>query len=392
MGSVEKPRGGAASPPATVCHVTTVHVPFDTRIFHKECRSLADAGYDVHLVACHDRDEVVDGIRVHALPRPPGRRARVLLWPWLACAKVLSLRPAPSLVHFHDPELLPASQSLRLCGLKAIYDVHENVAGDLAAKPYLPRWLRLPVAMIYRAIEAVLGIGMPTLHVLEDIAGQYRQPRSVVRNLPWAADAPVRPDRPVGRPAKLVYLGVVSTDRGAGTMIDLAGELNCRALDFELRIIGPIHEPGLAEALAGAIVDHGLADRVFVLGRMPYAMARAALAEADLGLCLLQPTTNYRRSLPTKVLDYMAAGLPVVATDIPGWRTYVTEPGSGLQVDPADTAGAADCVESILKDPARFRAMSRRGRAAVESTFCWEIEQQKLLAFYDRLLASRITP
>ena len=66
-------RENADVPPQKVRHVTTVHTISDPRIFHKECRGLAALGYDVGLIACHDRSEVVDGIRIVALDRPQGR-------------------------------------------------------------------------------------------------------------------------------------------------------------------------------------------------------------------------------------------------------------------------------------------------------------------------------
>ncbi len=376
----------SAKPRPVVCHVTTAHAPFDDRIFHKECLTLARAGYDVHLLACGAPDGVVDGVRLHALPLPPNRLARTLLWPWLACRRVLSLRPAPALVHFHDPELLPAGQVLRLGGMRVIYDVHENVAGDLRWKPYLPGFLRPPAALAYRAAEAFLGVGMPTLHVLEEIARHYRQPRAVVRNLPWAGGAAVRPDPPAGRTPRLVYLGVISTDRGAMTMIELAESLLRRGVDFSLRLVGPILEAHLEPKLRRAIEAGGLTGRVSLAGPLPYRRVGEELAAADVGLCLLHPTPNYVNSLATKVLEYMRAGLPVVASDFRRWREHVAGTGAGVHTDVTCVEKIADCVQGLLSDPARMREMSRRGVQAVQSRYCWEREQQKLLAFYRRLL------
>ena len=367
-----------------ICHVTTVHTPFDTRIFHRECMSLLRAGYEVHLVGRHERDEMIDGVHIHGLPTPPNRLARMLMWPWLACRKALSLHPV--LVHFHDPELLPCGQMLRLGGMRVIFDVHENVAADLRWKPYLPRSLRLPMALAYQAIEAVVSVGMPTLHVLEEIARRYRQPRAVARNLPRANQAPARAARPASQQPRLIYLGVISTDRGAMTMIELAHILTGRGVDFELRLVGDIREPRLQQKINHAIAAAGLSDRVILTGPLPYEQASQQLAAADLGLCLLHPTPNYVNSLPTKVLEYMRAGLPVVASDFGRWREYVTSTGAGIQVNVAAVEQIADAVQALLGQRQRMHEMSRRGVAAVRSRYCWEKEQESLLAFYRRLL------
>ena len=371
----------------TICHVTTVHDPFDARIFHRECAALADAGYDVHLVACGAAEGTVAGVHLHGLPLPPNRLARILVWPMKAYRAALALRPA--VIHFHDPELLPGAWLLRLAGWCVVYDVHENVAADIATKPYLPRWLRPLAAGVYRLVEAALAAGMPTVHVLDRVARRYRPPKVVVRNLPPAGPRPSLPRPLPGCPARLVYVGTVSTDRGALAMVDLAGELRRRRVEAVVRLVGPVHERGLAYALRQRIAENDLTERVTLDGPVPYDRIRTVLDEADLGLCLLEPTPNYANALPAKVLDYMAAGLPVVASAFPAWREYVADTGAGVLVDPHDLSAVADAVQRLLGDPDRLRAMGRRGREAVETTYCWEKERGALLDFYARVLGVR---
>jgi hypothetical protein len=120
-----------------VCHITTVHDPFDPRIFHKEMRSLADVGYTMTLLAVHDRHEVVNGIEVIPFERPRNRVDRMIRLGW--CAYRAALRQRADLYHFHDPEFLPWAWLLRrVHKKKVIYDVHEyypeRAHEDLAAK------------------------------------------------------------------------------------------------------------------------------------------------------------------------------------------------------------------------------------------------------------------
>ena len=86
---------------AKICILTTVHPPFDTRIFHKQAKTLAGAGYDVTLIAQHDRDESVEGIKILALPTPRNRLARILglTWKIFRKGKKVSLSKELNLYH-----------------------------------------------------------------------------------------------------------------------------------------------------------------------------------------------------------------------------------------------------------------------------------------------------
>jgi glycosyltransferase involved in cell wall biosynthesis len=132
-----------------------------------------------------------------------------------------------------------------------------------------------------------------------------------------------------------------------------------------------------------------LEDNVKLMGLVSFEEAQEEIASADVGLCLFLPTPNHLNSLPNKLLEYSTQELAVVASDFECWRAYVSDIGAGVQVDPARTDKIADAVEELLGDRERLRQMGRRGREAVESRYCWEMESHKLLDFYDALLAGR---
>jgi glycosyltransferase involved in cell wall biosynthesis len=368
--------------------VTTVHVPFDTRIFHKECVSLAEAGYDVHLVARHDREEVVSGVRVHALPTPASRPVRILGLPWLARRRVLSIRPRPALVHVHDPELLPVARSLRRLGIVCLFDVHESIADQMLDKPYLDPRLRRLAAGTWRRLERPLLADMPTVHVLESIAQRYPEPKVVVRNLPiLSGDGPVRSPRlGLNDPPVLLYLGSINELRGGLMMIQAAEALRRRGRAFRLRLVGPVERARTERRIRQAVRSAGLEQTVELAGPMPFAAARREVASADLGLCLFLPMPNTINSLPNKLLEYQAAGLPVVASDFEAWRPYVVDTGGGVQADPCDPENVAEVIDGLLANPERIARMSRGGAEAVREKYRWELEKDNLLAFYRRLL------
>ena len=107
-----------------VVHVSTVHPPFDSRIFYKECRTLVKNGHDVVLVVQHDRDEIVDKVRIRSVSKSANRLERIFRTTWKIYKTCLE--EDASIYHFHDPEFIPVALLLRTKGRKVIYDVHEN--------------------------------------------------------------------------------------------------------------------------------------------------------------------------------------------------------------------------------------------------------------------------
>jgi hypothetical protein len=142
-----------------------------------------------------------------------------------------------------------------------------------------------------------------------------------------------------------------------------------------------------SDALAASLRAQPGWSRVRYVGWQSRRELRRTLAEVRLGLLPLLPAPNYVTALPTKLFEYMSAGLPVVASDFPLWRDIVESAGCGLLVDPLDPDDIAGAVRTLLDDPQRAQEMGARGRAAVERDYNWSAEGERLVAAYRGLAA-----
>jgi glycosyltransferase involved in cell wall biosynthesis len=371
---------------AKICILSSVHDPFDTRVFQKQARTMVAAGHDVTFVVPFEQDVDRDGVHICAVRRPKGRLERMLRVPFSLWREARRLDA--DVYHFHDPELVFLGLLLRLSGRRVIYDVHENVPLDILGKTYLPKLLTRPLAAMVNMVEKNLARHF-TLVVLarEDIADAFApHPRLLlVRNFParsFFASAPqARPqDRAQG--FSVVYSGGLVADRGVREMIS-ALDLVRPELNVSMDIYGRFW-PEEFERSSRALPAFR---HVRYHGWLPYSELPQRLAAGQAGIVCFLPEPNNVNSGPTKLFEYMALGLPVIASHFPMWREVVEGNQCGLCVDPADPHAIATAIEWLADHPAEAAAMGERGRAAVMATYNWETEGERLMQEYDRLLA-----
>jgi glycosyltransferase involved in cell wall biosynthesis len=371
-----------------VVHLTSVHPPFDVRIFHKECKSIARAGYEVTLVVCHDRDETVDGVHVKALERKSGRLSRMTRGVWEVYRE--ALRQDARLYHFHDPELMIVGLLLRLKGKQVIYDVHENVPADIAFRYYIPRPFRRPMAWLVGLIEAgaapCFSAIVPATYPISVHLAPRNDRTVVVSNYPVVSTSQAIFQKPwAERSISVAYAGVISEDRCIKQMVEAMALLPMN-LQATLKLAGAFSPTDLRSTtskIAGW-------ENVEELGVIDRSAVATLLDDACAGLIILRPDPNFLESAPTKLFEYMSAGIPVIASDFPGFREIVGKIKCGLLVDPLDPRSIAGAIEYILKHPAEAEQMGQRGREAVLAQYNWASEERKLLELYCNLTSSPV--
>jgi len=139
-------------------------------------------------------------------------------------------------------------------------------------------------------------------------------------------------------------------------------------------------EGRLTEDLRALAAELDLAESVFFIGRC----TRVADLLAASDVCVL---SSKAEGFSNAILEYMAAGRAVVATDVGGAREAVVEGETGYLVRPGDDAGMAARIVSLLADPTRARALGEAGRRVVEQKFSCEAQLKNTIKLYERLLA-----
>ncbi|MER7931284.1 MULTISPECIES: glycosyltransferase [unclassified Streptomyces] len=345
--------------------VTVVHHPEDARILHRQIAALRDRGHHVVYAAPFSAREVrpradLEGID---LPRAAGRSRRTAV----AAARALLARRGheADVILLHDPELLLALPGTlrrwRRSGASpvVVWDVHEDTAAALAMKRWVPRALRSPLRLAVRAAERLAERHLRLLLAEDSYQERFRHTHPVVPNF---TTAPLRAPEPPGS-ERVVYVGHLSRARGALDLIETA-----RQLGPGLRVeVAGAADPDVRDALAAA-------DRDGVLrwhGFLPNDRALALLTGALAGLSLLHDQPNYRHSRPTKVVEYMAHGVPVVTTPTPLAADMVERHGCGLVVPYEDPRAAAAAIRRLSTDAILRHTAAQRGREAAVTHFNW---------------------
>lgn len=370
-----------------ICILTSVHIPFDVRIFFKEAKSLANAGYDVTLIAQHDNDEVVDGIKIISLRLPRNRIERMTKTAWSVFWKALKVDA--DIYHLHDPELMPIGLILKSLGKKIIYDMHENLPKQIKNKHWINPRLRQFLSMAVYWSERVSLKGIPVIFAEHSYRKDYPWVKEfeTILNMPLVNQLLcIEPDASALHGFSIGYLGRVGLERGSIMIIEALKILKDRGITPRYDCIGPITESHKHDILKRC-EQYRLTD-VAIHGYMPAYKGWEIIKRCNVGLALLHPIPNYIESYPTKIFEYMALGIPVVASDFPLYREVVEGNDCGLCVDPLQPESIAEAIGRLVMNPEVARRMGENGRQAVMDKYNWSVEEKKLCEFYKKLLGT----
>lgn len=371
-----------------IVHMTSVHVWHDTRVFSRMCRAIAQAGHEVHLIVPRgdsDQVEQKDGVFLHPVPLPKTRRARLWTTSRDVCRVALGLHA--DIYHFHDPELIPHAWQMARRGHCVIYDAHEDVPKDLIdkhwLKPPLGHLLAGPIDWTERWAARKFAAVVAAEEAIERRFHGWARETISIHNYPCLSDFPP-PDPHRTIQPWIASFGGLSRLRAIEPIVDAVGRLP-DTLNVKLLLSGRCESEALMETLRRM---PGF-QRADYRGWLSHADMRTLLQQSALAMNLFSPAPNNLQVRSNRFFESLASGLPVITSNFPDWKAIVEKIGCGIAVNPEDPAEIARAMEYLLTHPAEAAEMGRRGREAVESHLNWEVEQQRLLQLYDRLMAHR---
>ncbi len=417
--------GGQPATRGRVCMLTTEHAALDIRIFYKEACSLRDAGYDVSIVAPlrqgslfargdvslgSDRIESngIDIIGFTARHRLPPRLGDAQRWLKLLTAGSVDLLPSyrdliaravaleADVYHCHEIDSLCAAIAVRKLlarrgrSTKIVYDAHEfSPAGSQRASRRIVAVLFRQLIISFenrvcRKVDAVITVN-------EQLRGYFLSfhppvPVEVLYNCPHlSGPAAEREDR--SDKLTICYLGIVRPNRGLADMLEVVKILKRRYGDrIELLLIGSLDEPA-KRLLASKKEEYALGEAVRLTGWLPYEELFEVLSSADAGLFLVDQRPRLF-STSTKLFDYMAAGLPVIAYGLPCAGAILEQHGAGIVVERREPEVVAQALAELFDDPPTHRRMAANAREAIEKFYNWTLMEKRLVRLYRGLLST----
>jgi glycosyltransferase involved in cell wall biosynthesis len=351
-----------------IVHITTGHHPFDTRVFQKQCKSLAANGYLVNLVVPHDKDIFIDGVHISAIKNVKSRFDRIVISPWRALSVAIKINA--DVYHLHDPDLIPIGLILKLFKKKIIFDSHEDFPADILSKTWIPINLRKFVSKLYSIFERFSFShfdSIITVHEQIHLRIVKYQPKTfIVKNYPILNNNVQLLKR---RQSKFIWLGMLGPVRGCFQLDEAVSNNDNLMLD----VIGTVLE------------FTPVSKNIKLLGGFNHQKAMQMAAGYLAGIVTYLPEPNHVEALPNKLFEYMSLGLPVIASNFPKWREIVEEAKCGILVNPNSPQEICEAMLWYLNNQEEALEMGLRGRDAVIKKYSWSTEEEILFDTYEAL-------
>lgn len=365
-----------------ICHISSVHTTIDTRVFYRECVSLAKY-FEVTLIAVGNQSGMIDGVKVIGLPKPKGRLSRILFL--TRRVYQLAKQTHADIYHFHDPELIPYAILLKKQGKQVVYDVHENVTESMRAKSWLPlKWLFIALYLRFDAWAAKhMHLILAEASYMDVYQRRYPNKQfTLIRNF-----APAQMFKPLAhtnrsqQPLHIFYMGSLDHLYCIIPMIESIYELKQRGLEARLLLVGwlsksienEIKQLPYWNTIQSLISFHGYLDV-----KDGYKLS----ANCCMGYSFVSENKNVKESIPRKLYEYLQVGLPVISSGHPLYRHMVEQNQVGFCIDENTGKAMADAVEKLYRDKNLLNTFANNSIQCGQARYNWEEEEKKLIGFY----------
>lgn len=359
-----------------IVHVSSAHPWTDNRVHLREAASCARAGYRTALVAVENGLSVSGtGVEARRLRRR-GRLSRVTAGTVTAVLAALRLRPR--VAHFHDPELVWAVPLFRVLGVKVVWDAHEDVPDQVRDKHYLSPKQSAALSWLARLVVRVASTSDAVVTATERIAERFPASKTtVVHNFPTyrAQDSFSTPV--TSRSLRVGYIGALGVYRGSEVLPRAIADPGFPG-DWTLHMAGSFSPPMERDAFLEGICG----DRTVLHGQVGPDEARDLLLDTRVGIVTFLPNAAHLEALPTKMFEYLAAGIPVIASDFPLWRRMLEPHDCATFVDPNSPAQIAAAVRRYADDETLLESHSRNALRAARESFTWASQETRLIDVY----------
>ena len=385
----EDKRGSLQTTGVEICMVTSIHPDFDTRIM-KEVNSLAGYGYQIDLICpweCRGSD--VPGVNFLTFERAKKRLTRFMNY--LRIGKYL-LKKRYVLYHIHDIDILPLFCVVKLLSKKpVIYDIHENYPDEMLVRYWVPKYMRWVLYFVVKYVERICAFYIRNLVLVvpsqEAEFGSQKHNKVMVRNYASKILLEARLDNYETRQDAVIFTGVQSISNGSMLFLEIAKAIINRYSHVKMLCVDWFDgDNALREQMHQYVRKFAIQQNISFLPPVKGSEIMSYLNMAKIGISPNLRVDKQIKALPTKLFEYMAAGLPIVTSNLPYQTEIISKANCGLLANPDVTGDFVEKISCLISDPSKAKEMGENGMRAFLEIYCWENEVTKLKELYESLL------
>jgi len=393
-----------------ICFLADKHNLFDDRIYWKMAVPLKERGYEVHYLLIRNKNEkgiTSEGIHYQILKIKTFSSNRYLnfilknLNPNNNYKKLFKRAKEleADIYHFHDLWINKIGVKLKRLKHKPVvfYDAREPYSDDYKSYTkaigllkkvvelfaYLvDRWEKLKSKnydLVISNEEIVRDnfrtkIGVEKAEVLYNFTDNYKLFRGVSLE---------------NKKFDFIYSGGITELRGAFKILKAVKLAKHNLSNIKVVFVGSYSPEGLKDKMQGFINTNNLNNNVELHSYVNYNEISNYYNSSKVGLVTLFKIKTFEVSMPIKVFEYMAFGLPIIGSDFGHIKKYVENENCGLLVDPLSESEISKAMVKLIQDKELYAELSKNGRKATLERYKWDFELEKLVNYYSKALKKR---
>ena len=389
---IERLESNSMSKHFRICYLTSIHKDFDARVW-KYCLTMVRRRHEVHLVCPWkvQPGEVRDGVTLHPFTRTGNRLLRPFLIPPRMGYALMNVISKVDFIHFHDIDILPWMAALSLVK-PMVYDIHENYPEEMLVRSWIPNLarralyhgVRVGQSMLARMIRNVILVvpeqedDLPIEHLHSLVVRNY-----ATLNLIDAVALDY-----FSRPPTVIFIGSQYRENGTFLLLDIATQMLERNPEVKFLMPARWGGPSVRTKAMETIEQRRLTNVELVPFISPGEIIRY-LNRGTVALSADLRVPQRVRALPTKLFEYMAAGLPIVASDLPNSVRVLEAGNCGITCRPEEPVTFVEAIDKLVRDREYAFQLGQNGQRAFQECFSWESQTDQLEEFYRALVSGK---
>lgn len=373
-----------------ICMLTTGHSALDDRIFYKEALSLKKAYDDITIIAPDENHEYVqDGIRIIGITKPGSIKERFKIVDELVKRAV---EINADVYHFHDFEIIYKVNKIKkyLPNAKIVYDVHEHYPDMVRMSRKVPAILKPLAVWLVDKTELHISKKFNYIITADDAVKErfkhINENTDVIYNFSeFELKTPVNYEKEFD----VIYQGGITLERGVFELVKAIEIAKQTKNNIKMIFVGPFGDEGAKEKVFNYIKEKKLGENIKFIGKIPHKDVEGYIRRSKIGVVTLLPLPKYFKNIPIKQFEYMSCGIPVIGSDLPPIKKFLTSYNSGIIVDPTNPKQISNAIVKLINNPELCEELGNNGIRAVTKEYNWSKMETKLIDLYKKIENNR---